>query len=132
MVSSLSIPQMRASNQQLQLLPAQQPQPKQRVMPALRRPVGADMAKESQHEAGGRSIEMQLPRVFPAAPDPALEQSSRSSMLPCQVTSGTLETLPQKPVFAKHKRPGSHLTAKPPPESKASKVSSTAYHRARS
>ena len=124
---------MRASTHRQPRLPAQQPQPRQRLTPALRRPGGADIANKAQRKAGGCSMAMQLPGVSPAAPDPAFEQSSKSSMLPCQFKSGALETLPQKPVFARHKRPGAQIAAKRPPASKASKASkvgSLAYHRA--
>ena len=122
----LSLPQMRARNLQ------QQPQPKQRRTPALGEPGGAVVASRSQHGAHPHSTQMQLSGRSPAAPKPANEQSSRDNMLPRQVTSGAVNTLPQKPLFAKHKRPGPQLIAKHPPGSKAAlpgaKVGNTACH----
>lgn len=128
----LSLPQMRASNQKQRLLPAQQPQPKQRRVPALRQPGGADVAASSQHEMLRQSTQTQLPGESSAADSPAPEQSKEGCMLPCQGAAGFLGISPQRPVFAKHKRPVPQFLAKSPAGSRAApsgaKVGNTAKH----
>ena len=120
---SLKTPEMRPSNHQQQALPAVQPQPRQVTTPALHQPGSADirLAAKSWHKERGHSMQqMQTPKESPAAAAPPFQQSSsKDSMRPCQITSGALDALPQKPVFAKHKRPGPQPQIKPPAGKKA-------------
>ena len=119
---SLKTPEMRPSDHQQQALPAVQPQPKHVQTPALHQPGSADirLASKSWLKERGPSMQMQIPEESPAVPTPAVQQSSsKDIMLPCQLTLGALENLPQKPVFAKHKRPGAQPQAKPPEAKKA-------------
>lgn len=137
---SLKTPEMRPSNHQQQALPvpAVQPQPKQMHTPALHQPGSADitLASKSWLKERGPSMQMQTPGESPAMTTPAFQQSSSKDgiMRPCQITLGALETQPQKPVFAKHKRPGPQPLplAKPPAGRKAApsgaKVSSAASY----
>ena len=130
----LTHPQMRASNQKQQLLPAQQPQPIQRRTLAPRQPNGADMAASSHPETPKQSMQIQIPGESAAPEYQIPEQSKEGSMvmLPCHGTAGALSAPLQKPVFAKHKRPGHQPLPKPPAGSKAgpsgAKVGSTAKH----